>query len=171
MLEERRNPALRRTLETVGAAASRQVFENFRDIMIHSFEPRTGPALMEWVIRELSSSDLVIAIDGMPVELTRWIANLDHAVLTRAFVTYRPETLTVERAAELEVERFDVVLASGPPAVELDWEQITPVLAPQDRAAIPSAHLPPGVPDSQESLDEVANRFERLVELVRSRVR
>lgn len=171
MLEERRNPALRRTLEAVGATASRLAFEKFPGIMIHSFEPRTGPALMEWVIRELSSSDLAIAIDGLPVELARWIANLDHAVLTRAFVTYRPETLTAERASELELERYDFVLASGPPVAELAWSEITPVLAPQDRASIPAAHLPSGAPDSRDLLDEVAAKFEQLVELVRSRAR
>jgi hypothetical protein len=134
MLEERRNPALLRTLELAGPAASRHVFERFPAVLIHSFEPRRGGRLMEWVARELSLCDLALAVHGLPVELARWIANLDHANLTRAFVTYRPESLSVVEATELELERFDLLFAAGPPPSSLSWEPLWRGLAPQDAA-------------------------------------
>jgi hypothetical protein len=169
MLEERRNPALRRTLESVGAGASRQAFESFPGILIHSFEPRRGPQLMEWVARELSLVDLAIAIDGLPVELTRWIANLDHARLARAFVTYRPDELTDERAVELELDRFDLVLASGSPQARLPWHALPQSIAPQDLEAIPHDYLPVPELPSRVAPEKLARELERLLEIARSR--
>ena len=160
MLEERRNAALRRTLESVGSAASRHAFEAFPGILIHSFEPRSGASLMEWVSRELSLVDLAIAIDGAGEELTRWIANLDHRTLTRIFVTYRPNELTGERAGQLELERFDAVFASSEPAAGIKWLAVGRSITEQDLRSVPPHYLPAADEESLEPPDKVARALE-----------
>jgi hypothetical protein len=166
MLEERRNPALLRTLERAGSSASRHAFEQFPGVLMHSFEPRSGARLMEWVARELSLSDLALAVHGLPVELARWIANLDHPNLTRAFITYRPESLTPQLVDELELRSFDLLFAAGLPPDGLAWEAIARCLAPQDAATAAAGHATSG---SDATPDDVARSLEEFVQLARDR--
>ena len=163
MLEERRNPSLRRTLEEVGSGASRHVYEAFSGVLFHSYEPKTGATLMEWLARELSLVDLAIAVDGLPLEVARWIANLAHPDMRRAYVTYRPEDLSAERAGELEIERYDAILASGEPAADLVWIPVRKSIAPQDRAAISATYLPPPDQDEEAAPDDIARTIESLL--------
>ena len=163
MLEERRNPTLRRTLETVGSAASRLTYERFPGILIHAFERRSGAPLMEWLARELSLVDLAIAVDGVPVEVARWIANLDHRALRRVYVTYRPDELTLARVAEVELERYDGVFASGQPAAAIEWSAIRKAIAPQDQTSVPPEFLPDDTSEDLVSTDEVAQTLERFM--------
>jgi len=165
MLEERRNPALRRTLERDGSAVSRHVYEAFPGVLMHSFEPRTGGRLMEWVARELSLVDLALAAHGLPVELGRWIANLDHANLTRVFVSYRPNELTPALIEELELARFDLLLAAGPQPGELEWSPIEPCVAPQDMESVAAEHIPRNAGAKPE---KVARYLEEAVQRVRA---
>ncbi|MEZ4522362.1 MAG: hypothetical protein R3A46_12070 [Thermomicrobiales bacterium] len=163
MLEERRNPTLRRTLEAVGSGASRHIYEAFPGVLIHSFEPRSGAPLMEWIARELSLVDLAIAIDGLPDEVARWIANLDHRDLTRAFLTYRPDDLTDERAGELELERYDRIFATSQPVASVRWEPLKISIAEQDAATIDSQYLP-SVPEGLSATgNEVARSLEAII--------
>jgi len=160
MLEERRNPVLRKTLEVAGSAASRAVYDNFPGILVHGFEPRRGAPLMEWLARELSLVDLAIAIDGLPTEVARWIANLDHRSLRRVYVTYRPERLTEERAAEIELERYDATFATSAPEASRPWIQIHKSIAEQDIQALPHQYVP--LADSPDLVppEEVARLLE-----------
>ncbi|MFW6074552.1 MAG: hypothetical protein ACOC9Y_03090, partial [Chloroflexota bacterium] len=57
LVEERRNPVLTRSLEHEGSAVSRHVFDAHPTLAIHTFTPRTGAPLMEWISRELSLVD------------------------------------------------------------------------------------------------------------------
>lgn len=160
MLEERRNPVMRKTLETIGAAASRTVYEQFPGILIHGFEPRSGAALMEWLARELSLADLAIAVDGVPTEVARWIANLDHRKLQRVYVTYRPDELTADRAAEVELDRYDGVFASGSPAADVSWTPIQPSIAPQDLDSLDPRYLPADAGQITATPEDVARVLE-----------
>lgn len=163
MLEERRNSMLRRTLEVVGAAASRAAYENFPGILIHAFEPRTGAALMEWIARELSLVDLAIVVDGVGTEIARWIANLDHERLVRAYATYRPDDLTAERAVELELERYDAVFASSAPVAPVEWTFLPRAIAPQDLEGVAAAYLPPDAADLTTAVDEAVRTLETML--------
>jgi len=163
MLEERRNATLRRTLETVGGAASRIVYEHFPGVLVHAFEPRSGAPLMEWLARELSLVDLAIAIDGLPTEVARWIANLDHRDLRRVFVTFRPDELTPGRAIESELERYDAVFASGQPGAELLWTPIRKTIVQQDLDLVAPAHLPVAPADGWATADESARLLEAVM--------
>ncbi len=159
MIEERRNATLRRTLEAVGSGAYRAVHDNFPGVLVHAFEPRSGAALMEWLARELSLVDIAIAVDGLPSDVARWIANLDHRALQRIFVSYRPDDLTSERATEFELERYDGVFASSSPKASIAWSPIQRALAPQDLATIPAQYLPLE-PGEAATPDEVARTIE-----------
>ncbi len=165
MLEERRNPALQRTLRAVGASASRQAFDDFPGIHIHSFEPRSGAALMEWIARELSQVDLAIVVDGLPNEVTRWVANLDHRLIVRVFVTFRPNDLNDERAQNLELPRYDLIFSSSQPEASIEWQAIQPTVAPPDFAAVPPQFLPDEDVSSIADPIEVAREIERMFEL------
>ena len=165
MLEERRNATLKRTLETVGSNASRHVYSSFPEILIHSFEPRTGALLMEWLARELSVSDYAIVVNGVPVELARWVANLDHKSLGRAYVTYRPEEMTDDRRSELELDLYDGIFATSAPPASIDWRRIERAIASRDLEHIDPAFLPPmKVGDTQADPATVAQEILRKLE-------
>lgn len=132
IVEERKNPAVRRTLAEVGSDAFRRVHQKFPNVPVHGFEPRTGAKLMEWLSRELSLIDVAVAVNGLPDELCRWIANLDHESLTRVYMTFRPEELTSDRAEQLELERFDMIACVTAPEADVRWQLIAPTLAPAD---------------------------------------
>lgn len=118
---------------------------------------------MEWLARELSLVDLAIAIDGLPTEVARWIANLDHPELQRVFLTYRPDELTPERAEEIELERYDGVFASGSPVADIEWTPIGRAIAPQDLESVAPEYLPRSYRDEFVTPDEVARVIESAV--------
>lgn len=115
---------------------------------------------MEWLARELSLVDLAIVVDGAPVDVVRWIANLDHQELSRVFLTYQPETLTDHRATELEISRYDAVYSTSTPQAAIDWLPIGFSIAPQDSRSIPAEYLPVLQPDRVMSPDEAARSLE-----------
>ncbi len=116
IVEERRNAAIEQTLKVHGSDAMRRTYESFPDLTIHSYTARAGAPLLEWVSREMALIDMAVAIDGLPDELCQWIANLSHPTLTRIFISYRPEQITAERAAELELDKFDII--ASPETIE-----------------------------------------------------
>lgn len=142
ILEERQNEFLKRTLLDAGAGPSRHFHQEFPNLQYHTFEPRSGAPLLEWVLGELSLVDVAVAIDGIGNELGRWIANLTETKLIRAYMTFNPDELTGEKANSLELEKYDIILAPSRPAAQLPWSEIPPALAAQDdqdqfRANIP----------------------------------
>lgn len=96
-----------------------------------TYEPRTGASLLEWLTREVSLIDTAVAVQGVDGELARWIANITRAGLTRAFLIWDPVAITAERMAELELDKYDVILSPAPLA-GLAWLPIRPSLAEQD---------------------------------------
>lgn len=131
VVEERQNDAFTRTLRATGSAASRHVYERFPLLQYSTYEPRTGASLLEWLTREVSLIDTAVAVQGVDGELARWIANITRAGLTRAFLIWDPVAITAERMAELELDKYDVILSPAPLA-GLAWLPIRPSLAEQD---------------------------------------
>ena len=111
IVEERQNAAFARTLRAVGAVASRHFYDEFRTIQHHTYEPRSGASLLEWVTRELALIDVAVAVAGIESELCRWLANVSQEGLARAYLTFDPDSLTDDVVAALELERFDLILA------------------------------------------------------------
>lgn len=143
IVEERQNAAFARTLRVVGAAASRHFYDGFRTIQHHTFEPRSGAALLEWVTRELALIDVAVAVAGVNDELCRWLANVSQEGLTRTYLTFEPETLTDEIVASLELDKFDFVLAPREPVAKIAWRQIVTTVAGQDRVPLVEDHVTP----------------------------
>jgi hypothetical protein len=133
IVEERQNAVFARTLRTAGAVASRHFYDEFRTIQHHTYEPRSGAALLEWVTRELALIDVAVAVAGIEPELCRWLANVSQEGLTRAYLTFDPESLTDDVVAALELDRFDLILATGQPAADIAWRPIVTTVAAQDR--------------------------------------
>jgi hypothetical protein len=73
IVEERQNDLLKRTLLEVGAGPSRHFHDHFKKFQYHTYEPRTGAQLLEWVTRELALIDVGVAVDGVEQELCRWL--------------------------------------------------------------------------------------------------
>lgn len=163
IVEERKNPVMTRTLKVDGAAAARRLYDEFPELLVHSYEPRTGGRLMEWLSRELSLIDVAVAVDGLPEVVARWIANLTHPALTRVYLTFRPETLDAETVARLELDKYDRILTTGEPATSIDWSPILPTLARQDRAAGLDTHVPPDLVDRLADPIAAAEDFEQIV--------
>jgi hypothetical protein len=133
IVEERQNAAYTRTLRAVGADAARHFHDTFKVFQHHTYEPRRGSQLLEWVTRELSLIDVAVAVAGIEPELCRWLANVSRDGLVRAYLTFEPELLTDEVVAALELERFDVILAPRQPAASIAWRPIVAGVAAQDR--------------------------------------
>jgi hypothetical protein len=108
----------------------------------HTYEPRSGAPLLEWVTRELSLIDVAVAVAGLEPELCRWLANVSREELIRAYLTFEPERLTDDAVAALELEQFDLILAPRQPAATIAWRPIVPGVAGHDR-----------LPEITESLD------------------
>ena len=136
IVEERQNAAFARTLRAVGAVASRPFYEEFRTIQHHTYEPRSGAALLEWVTRELALIDVAVAVAGIEPELCRWLANVSQEGLTRVYMTFEPESLTADVVAALELEGFDLILATGQPTADIAWRPIVPTIAAQDQTPL-----------------------------------
>ena len=135
VVEPRQNRAFARTLRDVGSVAARQFHTDFTGFQHHTFEPRTGGQLLEWVTRELALLDAAVVVAGLDDELCRWVANVSPPGLQRCYLTFQPDDLTAVVAERLELRLFDAVLASAQPAAELPWRMIFRTLAPADVAA------------------------------------
>lgn len=132
IVEERQNAAFARTLRVVGAEASRHFHDSFRTFQHHTYEPRHGAPLLEWVTRELSLIDVAVAVAGIEPELCRWLANVSREGLVRAYLAFEPERLTDDVVEALELERFDLILAPGQPAANIAWRPIVRGVAGYD---------------------------------------
>lgn len=141
IVEERQNAAFSRTLRVARAEASRHFYDNFRTIQHHTFEPRSGAALLEWITRELALIDVAVAVEGVNDELCRWLANVSQPGLTRAYLTFDPEALTDEVVESLQLGMFELILAPSAPAAEIAWRQISPTVAGHDRIALVQNHV------------------------------
>jgi hypothetical protein len=164
-VERRRNGAFVRTMEAIGAGASRHFYESFPTIQHHTYEGRTGAQLLEWVTRETALIDIAVAVGGLDDELCRWIANVSRDRLARSYLSWSPAHITPQRFEDLEIERFDVVLT--PFTVDLP-ANARPILATVAGADI-AAGLTSGIDDiSQTPLAdpiEAAIAFERVARL------
>lgn len=167
IVEERQNERLTRTLLTQGAGASRHFHDNFRQFQYHTYEPRTGAQLLEWVTREMALIDVAVAVDGVEQELCRWIGNVTREGLIRAFLTFEPELLTDERASALDIDKYDIVLATGKPAADVPWSELSPTIAPADTTPGMREYLPavlqPGLIDPAAA----AAGFATIIEVLR----
>jgi hypothetical protein len=163
VVEPRQNKHYVRTLKIERAPAARAMFEAFPNVQHHTFEMRRGPRLFEWLAREIALLDVAIAVDGIDDELVRWLANLNQPNLIRIFQTYRPESLSAARAAELELELFSSVVASSAPASGQAWSLVRPSVAPADAAAGRLEFVDPTV---QRKLVEPSLAYEDLATVV-----
>jgi hypothetical protein len=135
VVEERNNHALARTLRQAGAEPLRHFHDAFPELQRHTYEPRSGPPLLEWVSREIALIDVAVAVHGAETELCRWLANLTRERLPRIFLTLDPQRLDDEASARDAVPLFDAVFAPSQPAADLEWRLIPPCIATQDRDA------------------------------------
>jgi len=167
VVEERQNHAFARTLHAVGSDAARHFYDNFRMFQHHTYEPRNGAHLLEWVSREIALIDVAVAVAGLEPELCCWLANISRAGGTRAYLTFEPEALTDEAVTTLELEKFDLILAPTQPAATIAWQPIAFAVADQDRSLdIPTAP-PPDVPDDIDPI-RAAEQFETILASARS---
>jgi hypothetical protein len=155
VVEERQNQAFTRTLRQVGAGPARHFHDTFRAIQHHTYEPRTGAPLLEWVTREIALIDVAVAVEGLGRELCRWLANVSRDGIVRAYLTFDPDGLTNDTAAALELDKLDLVLAPSRPAATLRWKAVPLAIAEADRAA----GLLPNAPQDADAI-VAAERFE-----------
>lgn len=167
IVEERQNAIMKRTLLEVGAAPSRHFHDHFSGLQYHTYEPRSGAQLLEWVTREVALIDVAVAVDGVEQELCRWIGNVTRAGLIRAFMTFDPDSLTEERIQELEIDKYDVVIAPARPAAELPWTQLPPSLAPADDDETLNATIPPELTGALVDPVVAATAFEQIITIMR----
>ncbi len=139
VVEQRRNQYIEETLRSEGSEAYRQIHTEFQSIQFHTYEPRTGPRLLEWVSREMALSDVIVAVNGIPQELCRWIANLEQPGSIRMFMTYRPDELTDGFIRDYEIDKFEAVLTTGLPASNIETILIHPSIEPSDISFVPAA--------------------------------
>lgn len=132
IVEPRQNEAMKRTLREVGSGASRDFHDNFRTFQHHTYEPRYGAPLLEWVTREIALIDVAVAVAGLDSELCRWLANLTRVGLVRGYLTFEPDLLTDEAVALLELDKLDQILAIGQPAASIGWQPIPRAVAAHD---------------------------------------
>jgi hypothetical protein len=166
IVEERQNALLTNTLLTQGAGPSRHFHDNFRQFQYHTYEPRTGTQLLEWVTRELALIDVSVAVDGVEQELCRWLGNITRAGLIRAFLTFDPEGLTDERASALDIDKYDIVIAPGKPAADVPWSELPPSVAPADGAPEIQRYLSASLAGQLVDPNVAATTFEGLIQVL-----
>lgn len=167
IVEERQNAIVKRTLLDQGAEPTRHFHRHFQQFQYHTFEPRTGAPLLEWVTRELALIDVAVAVDGVEQELCRWLGNVTREGLLRVFATYDPDSLTDERAAALEIEKFDLVVAPSRPAGTMPWSELPPAVAEADEEPVIQAQIPPAVRQAEIEPDRAAAQFEQIIDILR----
>jgi hypothetical protein len=111
VVEQRRNEAYVRTVVQERAGAARHFFDAFRTIQHHTYDPRTGAPLLEWLTREVALIDVAVAVGGLDDELCRWIANVTRDRLLRSYLAWELPDVAASRLVGLEIERFDLILA------------------------------------------------------------
>lgn len=111
VVEPRRNAAFERTLREAGGGASRHFFQSFSTFQHHSYEPRTGAQMLEWVTREIALIDVAVVVAGAGDELVRWMANVTREGLVRSYLAWSPDDLQPHDLEELEIALYDLVLA------------------------------------------------------------
>lgn len=167
IVEERQNAILKQTLLEHGAAPSRHFHDNFKQFQYHTYEPRTGAQLLEWVTRELALIDVGVAVDGLEQELCRWLGNVNREGLIRAYLTFDPQSLTDEKAAAFEIDKYDVVIASSKPSADLPWTQLQPSIAPADEVDEIIASVPDRLVPELTEPTQAAEAFEQIVNVMR----
>lgn len=167
IVEERQNAIVKRTLLEVGAAPSRHFHDNFSEMQYHTYEPRTGAQLLEWVTREMALIDVAVAVDGVEQELCRWIGNVTRERLIRAFMTFDPAGLTDERSQTLELDKYDLIIAPSKPASDLPWTQLPPALAPPDTVPAIRSVIPRELADTHVDPAVAATAFEQIMTIMR----
>lgn len=167
IVEERQNELLKRTLLEVGSEPSRHFHDHFKKFQYHTYEPRTGAQLLEWVTRELALIDVSVAVDGVEQELCRWLGNVNRAGLIRAFLTYDPDSLDSHRAAALDIDKYDIVIAPSRPAADLPWTELPLALAPQDDLESIRSFVPEQLLAARRDPVEVAQLFEQVINVMR----
>lgn len=156
VVEPRQSEPLARTLRTVGAGASRHMYERFPLVQYSTYEPRSGAQLLEWMTREFALIDLAVVVQGADEELTRWAANITREGLSRAFLAWQPEGLTPTMVSDLEIAKFDFICGPAPVA-DLPWVEVQPTLAEQDvDGAIDLEHAGTGTTTQSSSIDSAA---------------
>lgn len=164
IVEQRKNPALTRTLTTAGSAASRHAYERFPGVLMHSYQPRSGAPLMEWISRELSLIDVAVAVHGVQEEVARWIANLSHPTLVRLYLTFDAELLDARLAESLELDKYDGVIAPvAPNGVEVDWYPVPATVHRADSDAGLESVIPEELQTALVAPDAAALALERAV--------
>lgn len=162
IVEQRRNPAVTRTLSAAGSGASRHAFDRFPNLLMHSYQPRSGAALMEWLSRELSLVDVAVAVHGVQEEVGRWIANLTHPRLVRFYLAFETAAVDESLSRQLELDRYDGLLTPEQPAISIaDWSPVPPALHDVDMEAGLDRELPEHVRKVLVSPDEAALALER----------
>jgi hypothetical protein len=169
IVEERQNHAFTQTLRDAGAGAgaARHFHDSFRLFQHTTYEPRSGGRLLEWTTRELALIDIAVAVAGLDQELCRWLANLSHPGLVRAYLTFDPGSLTDDVVATLELEKYDLVLAPSEPVARVYWQPILPAVADQDRTPAITGALDPSIVDAADPI-HAAEAFEATLTRARS---
>ncbi len=114
-LEERGNPLTVRALRRRGAAALRELATHWPELRYHTFEPRHGADLVEWLGRTLATADLALVELGVSEELTYWVGQLTRPHLQTFLVDlspFAPELDPVRR--RLDPASFTAVLCLPP---------------------------------------------------------
>jgi hypothetical protein len=74
--EERANHWLRDLLLTEGAAGLRAFRDEFPEIEYRTYELRSGPDLVEWLTRVLSTADVALVDRLVPEPIVKWVGQL-----------------------------------------------------------------------------------------------
>jgi hypothetical protein len=74
--EQRANRWLHELLMTEGAAGLRAFREQFPDIEYRTYELRSGPELVEWLTRVLSTADVALVDRLVPEPIVKWVGQL-----------------------------------------------------------------------------------------------
>lgn len=162
VVEERQNHAFVETLREHGSGSSRHFHTHFAALQHITWETRTGARLLEWATRELALIDVAVAVAGLNDELCQWIANINRERLTRVYLTWEPEALTVAEADRLMLTNFELILAPRKPKAKLPWSLVTPALAAADADAGLAVQLHASLTQLADPLN-AAKQFERVL--------
>jgi hypothetical protein len=154
VVEERRNRYFSETLRVAGSTPSREFFDSFPLVQHHTYEPRSGARLLEWVTREIALLDVAVAVAGIDEELQHLLGSLVHPGLSRVFVAFGD--VPSDQAAHLAA--YDGLLSPRATHDTARWFPLPATVATSDQARLdgPSA-----------AHDDVAEAFERAIAALR----
>jgi hypothetical protein len=92
---------------------------------------------------------------------------VNRAGLIRAFLTFDPDSLDDRRAAALDIDKYDIVIAPSRPAANLPWTALPPALAAQDDLESIRSYVPSRLLDATRDPEEVALVFEHMIAIMR----